>query len=92
MAIRLLNCTLLLILLTLQVRLWASESSVAELWRLNRAIAAQTAENESLGERNRLLGAAVRDLKDGFEVIEDRARRDLGLVHRAETFFQIQGE
>ncbi|MEM7252607.1 MAG: septum formation initiator family protein [Pseudomonadota bacterium] len=89
MSLRLVNVILLMLLCLLQFRLWAGESSVAELWRLGQAIEEQRHANEALKERNRLLNAAVIDLRSGLEVIEDRARRDLGLVHRDETFFQI---
>ena len=89
MSLRFVNVLLVVILCLLQFRLWAGESSAAELWRLSQAIEQQQQENVRLKERNRLLDAAVRDLRVGLEVIEDRARRELGLVHRHETFFQI---
>ena len=53
-------------------------------WRL----AAQKEGNETLAKRNAMLRADVRDLKEGLEAIEERARRDLGMIHKDETFFQ----
>ena len=87
---RLLNVILLLVFCLLQFKLLVGDSSLAELWRLNQAIDERQLENASLYERNRLLEAVVRDLRFGLEVIEDRARYDLGLVHSDETFFQIE--
>ena len=87
---RLLNITLLLLFCLLQFKLLVGDSSLAELWRMRQAMAEQQLENDSLRERNRVLGAVVRDLHLGLEVIEDRARYDLGLVHPDETFFQIE--
>ena len=76
-------------LLVLQYRIWASPSGMREVWRLERAIEAQVAENERLSERNRTLAAEVRDLKHGKKAIEERARTDLGMVRANETFFQV---
>ena len=53
------------------------------------AIEAQNEENERLAERNRQLAAEVRDLKEGRAALEERARTDLGMVGRNETFFQV---
>ena len=57
--------------------------------RLERTIEAQVAENERLAERNRTLAAEVQDLKKGTTAIEERARTDLGMVGKSETFYQV---
>ncbi len=75
--------------LLLQYRVWFSEDGVHEVARLNQAVATQQAENEALAERNKQLAAEVRDLKTGMEALEERARSDLGMIARNETFYQV---
>ena len=76
-------------LLLLQYRLWLSGDGVREVWRLRSAVAVQESENTRLLERNRQLGAEVRDLKQGYAALEERARSDLGMVAGNETFYQV---
>jgi cell division protein FtsB len=73
----------------LQYRVWLSEDGVRQVARLRQAVAAQRGENEQLGERNRQLAAEVRDLKTGLDALEERARSDLGMIARNETFYQV---
>jgi cell division protein FtsB len=73
----------------LQYRVWLSEDGVRQVARLRQAVAAQRGENEQLGERNRQLAAEVRDLKTGLNALEERARSDLGMIARNETFYQV---
>jgi cell division protein FtsB len=80
---------LVVALLALQYRLWISPNGVRDLWRTESAIETQSAENDRLRERNRRLAAEVRDLKEGRDAIEERARTDLGMVGDGETFFQV---
>ena len=75
--------------LLLQYRMWISEDGVREVARLKHAVAAQRAENEQLAERNQQLAAEVRDLKTGMDALEERARSDLGMIVRNETFYQV---
>ena len=77
------------LLLVLQARLWFGEGSVPDVWRLEEAIAAQQAENRRLEERNAALAADVRDLRDGLAAVEERARRELGMIRRGESFYRI---
>ena len=80
---------LLILLALLQYRLWVGDGSLAETWRLGRQIEAQRQENSAFRERNGLLEAEVRDLKEGLEAVEERARRDLGMIKKDETFYLI---
>jgi cell division protein FtsB len=89
MTIRIMAGLLAVALMLLQYRIWASPDGMREVWRLEQAIDAQTAENTRLGTRNRTLAAEVRDLKEGRNAIEERARTDLGMVKANETFFQV---
>ncbi len=76
-------------ILLLQYRVWFSEDGVRQVARLRQAVAAQSAENEHLAERNRQLAAEVRDLKTGLDALEERARSDLGMIAHNETFYQV---
>ena len=79
---KLLIYTLIGLLVILQYPLWFGSGGVLALWRLNREIAAQKADNVQLMERNAALEAEVSDLKQGYEAIEERARAELGMVKR----------
>ncbi len=81
---------LLAVLLALvQFRLWVGDESLAEVWRLRQAIDSQTSENVLLESRNQRLEAEVRDLKNGLEAVEERARLELGMIRKDEIYFQI---
>jgi cell division protein FtsB len=80
---------LLILFLMLQYTLWVSEDGLRELWRLSRSIEQQKQENAALMERNQILGAEVQDLKSGLDALEERARSELGMIKKDETFFQI---
>lgn len=81
--------SLIAALLLLQYRIWFSGAGVGEVFRLRGAVATQEADNQQLSERNRQLAAEVRDLKQGYAALEERARTDLGMIGRNETFFQV---
>ena len=52
---------------------------------------AARSQNERLEVRNGALAAEVKDLKQGFDAIEERARYELGMVKNDEVFFQVPG-
>lgn len=80
------------LLLILQYTLWFGNGGLLRLWQLNAKVEEQKVENEKLAERNRALEAEVLDLKQGLEAIEERARSDLGMIKKDETFFQVVEE
>jgi cell division protein FtsB len=86
---RLIVAILVTLLLVLQYRLWFSDGGLVKMWQLSEALEAQKQENARLTERNRALEAEVIDLKQGLQAIEERARTELGMVKKDETFFQI---
>ena len=87
MLMRILTLLLLMLLTTLQYRLWVSEDGFREVWRLEDRVEAQTAENRHLKDQNDQLNAEVEDLKSGFSALEERARSDLGMVGSDENFY-----
>jgi cell division protein FtsB len=84
-----LTAALTVVVILLQFRIWVSDHGVRQVDRLKRAVAQQQAEDEQLAERNRQLAAEVRDLKTGTAALEERARSDLGMITRNETFYQV---
>jgi cell division protein FtsB len=84
-----LAASLLVVVLLLQYRLWLSGDGVHELARLSTAVEKQTEENSELAARNQQLVAEVADLKAGMAAIEERARSELGMIGRNETFYQV---
>ena len=88
-AMKFIAAGLLILLVLLQYRLWFGDGSVREVARLQTEIAAQDEQNARLRERNRTLAAEVQDLKKGTTAIEERARTDLGMVGKSETFYQV---
>ncbi|WP_300970890.1 cell division protein FtsB [Thiocapsa sp.] len=86
---RLLILVLILLLAGLQFRLWVGEGSLAEVHGLKNEIASQEEELVRLRARNQELQAEVMDLREGVEALEERARRDLGMIKPGEIFIQV---
>lgn len=86
---KLLFAGLLVLFITLQLTLWFGEGGLAEVRQLRLQIEKQQAENVRLNERNAALEAEVKDFKQGLGAIEERARNELGMIKKDETFFQI---
>jgi cell division protein FtsB len=80
---------LAVLVMVLQYRIWVARDGVREVLQLRDSVAAQSAENERLQERNRQLAAEVRDLKQGFAALEEQARSELGLISSNETYYQV---
>ncbi len=86
---KLLALALLLAIAFVQYPLWLGKGSWLRVWEVDRQLQAQRATNQKLQSRNAVLDAEVRDLKQGFEAVEERARSELGMVRQDEIFFQI---
>jgi cell division protein FtsB len=86
--VRLLTVCLAALLLLLQGPLWFGRGGWLRVHALDADIEAQQAVNDRLRARNGALSAEVEDLKQGYDAIEERARSELGMVRRDETFFQ----
>jgi len=80
---------LAMLVLVLQYRIWVSPDGAREVLQLRGAVAVQAAENAKLVARNQQLAAEVRNLKQGFEAVEERARSELGLIAANETYYQV---
>ena len=83
---------LLALILLWQYPLWMGKGGWIKVWELDRQVEAQKKTNLQTKTRNTVLDAEVRDLKQGTEAIEERARSDLGMIKPGEVFFQVVGE
>ena len=80
------------LILAIQYPLWLGKGGWLRVWEVERQLAAQRARNAQLEARNGVLAAEVKDLKQGLEAIEERARYELGMVRNDEVFFHIVEE
>ena len=86
---RILAATLGLLIVLIQAPLWLGKGGWFRAWDIDRQVMAQKAKNTRLEVRNGSLAAEVRDLKQGTEAVEERARYELGMMRHDEVFFQI---
>ena len=77
------------LIVAIQLPLWLGKGGWLRVWELDQQVAAQRQQNARLEARNAAIAAEVRDLKQGLEAVEERARYELGLVRPDEVFFQI---
>ena len=78
------------LIIALQYPMWLGKGGWLQVREYDRQLAAQHDANARLKARNDALDADVRDLKTGYEAIEERARAELGMIRHDEVFFQIQ--
>jgi len=75
--------------LALQGQLWLTDGGFRKTRDLRQAVAVQQQQNQILRDRNVALDAEVINLKQGRAAAEERARTDLGMIGRSETFYQV---
>jgi cell division protein FtsB len=86
---KLLSLAFIALIAFLQYPLWLGKGSWLRVWEIDRQVRTQRETNQKLVLRNTSLDAEVRDLKQGLDAIEERARSELGMIKRDEMFFQI---
>jgi len=77
------------LLLALQYPLWIGKGSWMRVWELDRSLEQQRLANTKLKARNDAIDADVKDLKQGMEAVEERARLELGMIKKDEVFYQV---
>jgi cell division protein FtsB len=87
--VKVLGAALVALIVLAQYPLWIGKGGWLRVWKIDRELAAQRETNARLAQRNAGLEAEVRDLKQGLDAIEERARYELGLVRSDELFFQF---
>ena len=80
---------LLVLLLVLQGQLWFGRGSVPNVANLNQELAAQKRSNAQAEQANARMEAEIRDLREGLEMVEEKARSELGMVKPNEIFVQV---
>jgi cell division protein FtsB len=86
---KILTLILAALVLAIQYPLWIGKGSWMRVRDLDRQLVALKDSNAQLRARNQAMDAEVRDLKDGSEAIEERARMELGMIRRDEIFYQV---
>ena len=86
---RWLSAALIALLVLLQYPLWLGKGGWLRVWDVDQQLQQQKEGNRKLEIRNAGLDAEVRDLKQGYDAIEERARFELGMIRQDEVFVQI---
>ena len=89
---KVLTLILIVLIALLQYPLWLGKGSWLKVWEIDQQVTRQHEINRKLQMRNATLDAEVRDLKQGHEAIEERARNELGMIKQNEIFFHIVNE
>jgi cell division protein FtsB len=87
---RLLPAALIALLLILQGQIWLGKGSVPTVIELEHKIQEQNELNAKAQRINGQLNSEVKDLKEGLNTVEERARHELGMVKANEIFVQIE--
>ena len=85
----LLAVVLVILIAAIQTPLWFGKGGWLRVWELDRQLTQVRKSNEALRARNAALDAEVRDLKTGYDAIEERARSELGMIRQDEVFYQV---
>ena len=85
---RILGAILVALIVLIQYPLWLGKGGWLRASQIDQDLQAQRAKNRELEARNAAIAAEVRDLKQGTEAIEERARYELGMTRPDEVFFQ----
>jgi cell division protein FtsB len=80
---------LLLLLALVQAELWAGKGGRSHVVQLQLQLQAQQQANDTARLRNQRLAAEVSDLKEGLEMVEEKARSELGMVKPDEILVQL---
>ena len=86
---RLVTLALLALIALVHAELWFGKGSVPRVMELQSRLREQKASNDAARTRNEQLAAEVRDLKEGLEMVEEKARFELGMVKPDEILIQI---
>ena len=87
---RLLVPALLVMLLGLfQAQLWTGRGSLPDVRDMERRLQAQLILNQQRQAANDRLAADIKDLQEGLETVEEKARSELGMVKPNEIFVQF---
>lgn len=83
---------LLLLLAALQLQLWVGRGSVPSVHQMKQRLQEMQQHNQAAQAENDRLAAEVRDLKEGLDMVEEKARSELGMVKPNEIFVQVNSK
>ncbi len=86
---RLVPIVLATLLLVLHAQLWFGRGSVATVGEMQRKLATLKVANLQAQQANERMASEVRDLKEGLEMVEEKARMELGMVKPNEVYIQV---
>ena len=86
---RLAPAILIALLMLFHAQLWMGRGSIPNVIELQRKLDEQLLKNAKAEAANEQLAAEVKDLKEGLEMVEEKARSELGMVKPNEIFVQI---
>ena len=89
MGSRLIAAVLIALLGIFHAQLWRGRGSIPSVREMQQKLDDQTVKNAKVQLRNDQLSAEVRDLKEGLEMVEEKARSELGMVKPNEIFVQV---
>ena len=80
---------LVLLLVMMQVNVWLTKDGYSRLAEIKELIRDQQKENNAMVSRNSQLKEEIKDLKDGYSAIEEKAREDIGMIKEGEEFYLL---
>ena len=89
MSARVVPALLIVLLAVVHVQLWFGRGSVASVGEMQRKLQQQQVANVQSQHANEQLAAEVRDLQEGLEMVEEKARMELGMVKPNEVFVNV---
>jgi cell division protein FtsB len=87
--VKLVFIILLTLLIALQIYIWVKKDGYKQMKEIENLIALQTIENENMTIRNNRSKEEIKDLKNGQDAIEEKARIDIGMIKEGEEFYLI---
>ena len=89
MSSRVIPVILIALLVLFHAQLWSGRGSIPNVREMQRRLDEQQAKNIKAQAGNDQLSAEVRDLKEGLEMVEEKARSELGMLKPNEIFVQV---
>lgn len=89
MSSRVVSVILIALLVVFHAQLWTGRGSIPNVQEMQQRLTDQQAKNVKSQTSNDQLAAEVRDLKEGLEMVEEKARSELGMVKPNEIFVQV---
>jgi len=86
---RLVTVLILIVLIFFQYRLWFEPQGIRDMVHMKKQLSHQLQDNAQLKKRNELLLKQVQQLQNNQVAVESRARNELGMIKKGETYYQV---